>query len=64
MYDVLLRLADPEYSVHFGKCEFAFSEVGSLGVVVGREGTRSTPFKVKARRDLQVPSTVGEVCVL
>lgn len=56
--DLLIKAG---FSIHFDKSEFCFSEVGFLGVLVGRDGVRIAPSKTKASQDLQMPRTVGEV---
>lgn len=38
-FKVLNLPVESGYSVHFYKCEFCLSEVGFLGVMVGREGS-------------------------
>lgn len=59
--EVLTLLHKAGYTVHFDKCEFCFSEVEFLGVMVGREGVRPAPSKVEALKELEMPATVGEV---
>lgn len=59
--ELLQLLVDAGYSVHFGKSEFCFSEVEFLGVMVGRDGTRAAPSKVKAIQEMAMPTNVGEV---
>ena len=49
------------YSVHFGKCMFCMAEVEFLGTMVGRAGIRPSPSKIKAVKEMEMPTTVGEV---
>ena len=58
---VLTLLKEGGYTVHFYKSEFFFPELEFLGVMVGRNGTRPAPSKIKALQELEMPTTVGEV---
>ncbi|CAB1096262.1 unnamed protein product [Ectocarpus sp. CCAP 1310/34] len=49
-----------EYSVHFHKCVFCMAEMEILGVMVGRAGVRPAPSKIKAVREMEMPTTMGE----
>lgn len=59
--EALQILLDKGYSVHFTKCDLCFQELEFLGVMIGQHGARPAPSKVKALRELEMPSTVGEV---
>lgn len=58
---VLNLLIEAGFSIHFDKSELCFSKVEFLGVMVGREGVRIAPSKIKAFQDMRMPRTVGEV---
>lgn len=59
---VLSLLQKGGYIVHFHKkSELFFPELEFLGVMVGRDGTRPAPSKIKAVQDLEMPGTVGGV---
>lgn len=47
-------------SRYTSKSVFCMPEVEFLGVMVGRAGVRPAPSKVKALKELEVPTTVGE----
>eukprot|EP00752_Nemacystus_decipiens_P016023 g14325.t1 len=49
------------YTGNFLKSEFFLSEIEVLGVMVGRDGIRPAPSKIKAVQELATPTTVGEV---
>lgn len=59
--EVFDLLHEAGYSVHFRKCMFCMAEAEFLGVVVGRAGVRPAPVKVKAVREMETPTTVGEL---
>lgn len=58
---VLRILISRNYTGHFGKSEFCLPEIEFLGVMVGRDGVRPAPSKIKAVQELELPTTVGEV---
>ena len=58
---VLLILISRGYTGNFPKSEFCLPEIEFLGVMVGREGVRAAPSKVKAVQELAIPTNVGEV---
>lgn len=58
---VLLILIAHGYTGNFKKSEFFLAEIEYLGVMVGRDGVRPAPSKVKAVQELELPTTVGEV---
>ena len=58
---VLLILIAHGYTGNFKKSEFCLAEIEYLGVMVGRDGVRPAPSKVKAVQELELPTTVGEV---
>ena len=58
---VLLILIAHGYTGNFKKSEFCLAEMEYLGVMVGRDGVRPAPSKVKAVQELELPTTVGEV---
>eukprot|EP00752_Nemacystus_decipiens_P004058 g3716.t1 len=58
VFDLLQRAG---YSVHFRKSMFCMAEEEFLGAMVGRAGIRPAPSKIQAVRELEMPSTVGEV---
>ena len=58
MFDLLHQAG---YSVHFQKSMFCMAEVEFFGAKVGRTGIRPAPSKIQAVRELEMPSTVGEV---
>ncbi|CAB1099388.1 unnamed protein product [Ectocarpus sp. CCAP 1310/34] len=58
---VLTILKQKGYTGHFVKSEFLLPELEFLGVMVGRDGTRPAPSKVKAVQEMELPSTVGEL---
>lgn len=58
---VLKLLQDGGYTCHFYKSEFLLPEIESLGVMVGRDGIRPAPSKIKAVQELKMPTTVEEV---
>eukprot|EP00752_Nemacystus_decipiens_P012408 g10995.t1 len=49
------------YTGNSFKSEFFLSEIEFLGVMVGRDGIRPAPSKIKAVQELAIPTTVGEV---
>eukprot|EP00752_Nemacystus_decipiens_P018499 g16585.t1 len=49
------------YTGNFLKSEFFLSEIEFLGVMVGRDGIRPAPSKIKAVQELAIPTTVGEM---
>ena len=57
---VLLILISRGYTGNFPKSEFCLPEIEFLGVMVGREGVRAAPSKVKAVQELAIPTNVGE----
>ena len=59
--EVFNLLHEAGYWVHFKKSMFCMAEVEFLGAMVGRSGIRPAPSKIKAVRELEMPSTVGEV---
>ena len=58
---VLKILIVNEYAGNFPKNEFFLAEIEFLGVIVGRDGVRPAPSRVKAVQQLAMPPTVGEV---
>ncbi|CAB1106551.1 unnamed protein product [Ectocarpus sp. CCAP 1310/34] len=49
------------YTGNFQKSEFFLSEIEFLGVMLGRDGVRPAPSKIKAVQELAIPTNVGEV---
>jgi hypothetical protein len=48
---VLARLRQHNLKAKLAKCEFGLEEVQFLGCIVGRDGVRTDPAKVRAVRD-------------
>lgn len=46
-------------TVHFHKSEFFFPELEFLGVMVGNDGTRPAPSKIKTVQELEMPQDRG-----
>jgi len=59
--EVFDLLHEAGYSIHFLKCMFCMAKVELLGVMVGRAGVRPAPSKIQAVREMEQPTTVGEV---
>lgn len=47
--------------IKLSKCTFGASEVGFLGHIVGKQGIRADPSKVKALDDWKIPTNVSEL---
>lgn len=58
---VLARLQEHELYAKLSKCNFFRSEVDFLGHVVGRDGIKVDPAKVKAVQDWPTPSCVKDI---
>lgn len=58
---VLKRLLDAQLYVKLSKCTFMVHEMAFLGHIVGRDGVRVDPAKVKSVKDWLTPKTVKEV---
>ena len=58
---ILQVLRENELYAKPSKCEFFKSEVTYLGFILGAEGTRMDPKKIKAVVDWQPPKTVSDV---
>ena len=61
MREVLLVLRNNKLYAKLSKCEFCLPEVTFLGHMVGKDGIKVDPKKIKSVRDYPVPKTVTEV---
>jgi len=58
---VFQRLRDANLKIKMKKCSFALQELHYLGHVVGGDGIKPDPNKLKVMKDLSNPKTVTEV---
>ncbi|ODM14395.1 hypothetical protein SI65_10230 [Aspergillus cristatus] len=58
---VLEKLRDAGLFAKLSKCEFAVSETKFLGIIVGQDGLRMDPDKVKTIVDWETPTCVTDV---
>lgn len=52
---VLEKLQDANFYVKLGKCQFGVEEIKFLGHIVGKDGMRPDPEKVKAVKEMSIP---------
>ena len=58
---VLIRLSDAKFTVKLSKCFFGREEVSYLGHLVGSQGVKPDPNKIKAVEQFPVPTNLTEV---
>nr|KYP49720.1 Retrovirus-related Pol polyprotein from transposon gypsy [Cajanus cajan] len=59
--DVLLILRDNHLYANLEKCTFCQENVNFLGFIVGKEGVKVDPKKVKAIQEWPTPKSVGDI---
>ena len=60
---VLRRLEEEGVTLYLEKCKFGMTTIKFLGHIIGPEGIRPDPDKVKAIVSIHPPTSITEVCV-